>query len=53
VDDLDAALRELAAAGVRLIDPVGRPGAEGSRIAFLHPAAGAGVLVELKEAVRR
>ena len=53
VDDLDAALRELAASGLRLIDPVARPGVEGSRIAFLHPEAGAGVLVELKEMVRR
>jgi methylmalonyl-CoA/ethylmalonyl-CoA epimerase len=53
VDDLDAALRELAASGLRLIDPVARAGVEGSRIAFLHPEAGAGVLVELKETVRR
>ena len=53
VDDLDAALRTLTASGLRLIDEVPRPGVEGSRIAFLHPAAGAGVLVELKETVRR
>jgi methylmalonyl-CoA/ethylmalonyl-CoA epimerase len=53
VDDLDAALRELTASGRRLIDPVARPGVDGSRIAFLHPEAGEGVLVELKEMVRR
>lgn len=49
VDDLDAALDRCRAAGVRLIDEVPRLGAEGKRIAFLHPAATAGVLVELSE----
>ncbi|CAA9331104.1 MAG: Methylmalonyl-CoA epimerase [uncultured Gemmatimonadaceae bacterium] len=49
VDDLDAALARCRAAGVRLIDEVPRLGAEGKRIAFLHPAATAGVLVELSE----
>jgi len=53
VDDLDAALRFLTASGLRLIDALPRSGVEGSRIAFLHPAAGEGVLVELKETVRR
>ncbi|MEO6445640.1 MAG: methylmalonyl-CoA epimerase [Gemmatimonadaceae bacterium] len=49
VDDLDAALNRCRAAGVRLIDETPRLGAEGKRIAFLHPAATAGVLVELSE----
>jgi methylmalonyl-CoA/ethylmalonyl-CoA epimerase len=49
VDDLDAALDRCRAAGVRLIDESPRPGAEGKRIAFLHPSATAGVLVELTE----
>lgn len=49
VDDLDAALERCRAAGVRLIDEVPRLGAEGKRIAFLHPSATAGVLVELSE----
>ncbi|MGZ8379585.1 MAG: methylmalonyl-CoA epimerase [Gemmatirosa sp.] len=49
VDDLDAALARCRAAGVRLIDEVPRLGAEGKRIAFLHPSATAGVLVELSE----
>ena len=49
VDDLDGALDRCRAAGVRLIDEVPRLGAEGKRIAFLHPAATAGVLVELTE----
>ncbi|HEU4564398.1 MAG TPA: methylmalonyl-CoA epimerase [Gemmatimonadaceae bacterium] len=49
VDDLDAALERCRAAGVRLIDEVPRIGAEGKRIAFLHPSATGGVLVELTE----
>ena len=49
VDDLDAALERCRAAGVRLIDERPRVGAEGKRIAFLHPSATAGVLVELSE----
>ena len=49
VDDLDAALERCRAAGVRLIDERPRLGAEGKRIAFLHPSATAGVLVELSE----
>ncbi|GLC26372.1 methylmalonyl-CoA epimerase [Roseisolibacter agri] len=49
VDDLDGALERCRAAGVRLIDEVPRLGAEGKRIAFLHPSATAGVLVELTE----
>ena len=49
VDDLDAALSRCRAAGVRLIDETPRLGAEGKRIAFLHPASTAGVLVELSE----
>lgn len=49
VDDIDAALEHLAARGVRLIDRVARPGAEGARVAFIHPSAAHGVLVELKE----
>jgi methylmalonyl-CoA/ethylmalonyl-CoA epimerase len=49
VDDLDDALARCRTAGVRLIDETPRPGAEGKRIAFLHPSATAGVLVELTE----
>jgi methylmalonyl-CoA/ethylmalonyl-CoA epimerase len=50
VDDLDAALDRCRAAGVRLIDEIPRLGAEGKRIAFLHPSATAGVLIELTDA---
>ena len=49
VDDLDATLERCRAANVRLIDETPRLGAEGKRIAFLHPSATAGVLVELSE----
>jgi methylmalonyl-CoA/ethylmalonyl-CoA epimerase len=49
VDDLDDALERCRAAGVRLIDESPRIGAEKKRIAFLHPASTAGVLVELSE----
>jgi methylmalonyl-CoA epimerase len=49
VDDIDAALRELKARGVTLIDDKPRLGAGGCRVAFIHPKAAAGVLVELKQ----
>jgi methylmalonyl-CoA/ethylmalonyl-CoA epimerase len=49
VDDLEATLARCRAAGVRLIDEQPRLGAEGKRIAFLHPASTGGVLVELSE----
>jgi methylmalonyl-CoA/ethylmalonyl-CoA epimerase len=49
VDDLNATLDRCRRAGVRLIDETPRRGAEGKRIAFLHPASTSGVLVELTE----
>jgi methylmalonyl-CoA/ethylmalonyl-CoA epimerase len=49
VDDLDGTLARCEAAGVELIDQVPRRGAEGKRIAFLHPRSTGGVLVELTE----
>jgi methylmalonyl-CoA/ethylmalonyl-CoA epimerase len=49
VDDIDTMLDKCRAAGVRLIDQTPRLGAEGKRIAFLHPASTGGVLVELSE----
>lgn len=52
VEDLDAALAQLHARGVRLIDRTPRPGAQGARVAFVHPASAHGVLVELTEAAR-
>jgi methylmalonyl-CoA epimerase len=47
VADIEAALAELKAKGVRLIDEHARRGAHGSLIAFLHPKATDGVLIEL------
>jgi LAO/AO transport system kinase len=49
VADLDAKLADLRARGVRLVDEHARPGAHGSRVAFIHPSAANGVLIELIE----
>lgn len=49
VDNLEEVLAELKAKGVPLIDEVPRPGAGGARVAFVHPKAANGVLVELCE----
>jgi methylmalonyl-CoA/ethylmalonyl-CoA epimerase len=50
VDDIAAALVQLKARGVRLIDDTPREGAHGSLVAFIHPSSAHGVLVELKQA---
>jgi methylmalonyl-CoA/ethylmalonyl-CoA epimerase len=47
VDDIEAKLAELRAQGVQLIDEHARKGAHGSLIAFIHPKATNGVLIEL------
>ncbi len=49
VADLDAALARCRAAGYRLVDDTPRVGAGGRRIAFLHPKATSGILLELTE----
>jgi methylmalonyl-CoA/ethylmalonyl-CoA epimerase len=49
VDDIDAALAEMKARGVPLLDESPRVGAAGCRVAFVHPKGAAGVLLELKE----
>ena len=49
VPDLDRALERCRAAGYRLVDDVPRRGADGRRIAFVHPKATAGILLELTE----
>lgn len=49
VDDLEAAMAQMKAKGVRLIDETPRVGAGGCRVAFVHPKAAGGVLLELKE----
>jgi methylmalonyl-CoA mutase C-terminal domain/subunit len=50
VKDIDEVLQRLEARGVPLIDKSGRPGARGHRVAFLHPRAFGGTLLELVEA---
>lgn len=47
VADIEAAIATLTADGVRMIDAQPRPGAHGTRIAFVHPGGSGGVLTEL------
>jgi methylmalonyl-CoA epimerase len=49
VPDLDAALEACRSAGYRLVDEVPRRGAAGRRIAFVHPKATEGILLELTD----
>ena len=49
VDDIDATLEKLKAAGIRLIDETARVGIRESRVAFLHPRSTGGVLTEIVE----
>ncbi|MGH7607662.1 MAG: methylmalonyl-CoA epimerase [Gemmatimonadales bacterium] len=49
VPDLDAALQRARQAGYRLVDESPRRGAGGRRIAFLHPKATGGILLELTD----
>ena len=49
VEDLDGMLGRCRDAGLRLIDESPRVGAEGKRIAFLHPSSTGGILIELSE----
>jgi methylmalonyl-CoA/ethylmalonyl-CoA epimerase len=49
VEGLQQVLTQLDAQGLRLIDKAPRPGAEGRQVAFVHPKATGGVLLELSE----
>jgi LAO/AO transport system kinase len=49
VENLSSVLAALKAHGVRLIDETPRPGARGTRVAFVHPSSAGGLLVELVE----
>jgi methylmalonyl-CoA/ethylmalonyl-CoA epimerase len=49
VNDLDGAVNDLKSRGFRMVNEVPVPGADGKRVAFLHPSAGRGVLIELSE----
>lgn len=53
VDDIEAALAKLRSQGARLIDETPRVGAEGCLVAFVHPAASGGVLLELVQETGR
>ena len=50
VEDLDSTLQRLKSMGVRLINIEPVAGADGKRIAFIHPESAYGVLVELSQA---
>ena len=52
VDDIEASLAKLKAQGMRLIDESPRIGAEGCLVAFVHPSAANGVLLELVQTVK-
>jgi len=52
VDDIDAALKQLAATGLELIDENPRIGIRDSRVAFLQPRSTGGVLTEIVEPAR-
>jgi methylmalonyl-CoA epimerase len=49
VDDIRAAINRLKESGARLIDETPRIGAGGCLVAFVHPSAAGGVLLELVE----
>ena len=49
VDDCAVALAKLKAAGVRTVDDAPKPGSRGTKVAFVHPSATGGVLLELVE----
>ncbi|MEP7066769.1 MAG: methylmalonyl-CoA epimerase [Gemmatimonadota bacterium] len=49
VQDLDETLARCRQKGIKLIDDTPRVGAEGKKIAFLHPSSTGGVLIELTE----
>lgn len=49
VPDLDLALERCREAGYQLVDATPRPGADGRRVAFVHPKATAGILLELTD----
>jgi len=52
VDDIHQAVEELKAKGVKLIDETPRPGAHGMHIAFMHPKATHGILMELVQPMK-
>ncbi len=51
VDDLAATISRLKNAGIRMVDPETRKGANGRLVAFVHPSALGGVLLELSQSI--
>ncbi|MFH1177583.1 MAG: methylmalonyl-CoA epimerase [Acidobacteriota bacterium] len=49
VEDIDAAMAGLAAAGIELLSEQPQAGAHGARVCFIHPRSAGGVLIELSE----
>ncbi len=49
VDDIDAEVARLRAAGFQLVGEAPRPGAGGCRVAFVHPKSAGGLLIELSQ----
>lgn len=52
VDDIEASIAKLKSQGMRLIDESPRIGAEGCLVAFVHPSASNGVLLELVQTIK-
>jgi methylmalonyl-CoA/ethylmalonyl-CoA epimerase len=48
-DDIDADMKRLTAKGYRFLSDAPKPGAHGTRVAFIHPKSAGGVLIELAE----
>ena len=53
VDDIEQAVAELKEKGIKLIDEKPRPGAHGMSVAFMHPKATHGILMELVQPVAK
>ncbi len=48
-DDIDADMKRLTEKGYRFLSDAPKPGAHGTRVAFIHPKSTGGVLIELAE----
>ena len=53
VDDIDAEVKAFVEKGSTMVDQKPRPGAHGTRVAFVHPKSSSGVLIELNEFPRQ
>lgn len=49
VADIEEAIQDARAKGLRVLDGAGRPGARGSKIAFIHPKSTGGILFHFVE----